>query len=259
MKCSNCGCENVENAKFCQRCGSVLESDRGSLTERMLRLLKDNLFMALCILQSISTGVPLIGGDISVISILITIFLWLVFAQGKKDIVASDHVRCISGTIFASYVVAWVMSGILAFCSLLFVIFALTMDKAKLWNLFHSQIEPYMNRYFDGITLTTSFYLLLIALVVVIIAVICACLNVFGTRRIHRFVQSLYKNLECGQMGIVKRGAAQTWMMVFGILHAASAIFLPGGNAVSFLGNGCSSAVFILGSILVGKYFGDFR
>lgn len=261
MKCSNCGCDNAENARFCQRCGSALAIDRHPLSERMLRLLNDNIFMTLCILYSVSTGFSLISGGVPIVGIIMTTFLWLVFAQRKNGIITPKHLRYISGTIFASYVINWVLCCIVAFCGLFLAVLPFTMNKVELWNIIYPEIDSYINGYFEDFTLITmNFYLLLVSAILIIIAIIGACLNVIGRRSIHRFVQSIYKNLECGQINLVRRGRAQVWMMVFGILNGVSAaIALTGGNMDSFLEEGCLSAVFIMSSVLVNKYFGNLK
>lgn len=261
MMCINCGYDNAENARFCQRCGSVLEYNQCSLSELMLRLLNDNIFMILCILYSVSIGFSLVSGGVPIVGIIMTTFLWLVFAQSKSGIITPKHLRYISGTIFASYVINWVLCGIVAFCGLFLAVLPFTMNKVKLWNIIYPEINSYINGYFEDFNLITmNFYLLLVSAILIIIAIIGACLNVFGKRSMHRFAQSIYKNLECGQINLAKRSATQAWLIVFGTLNAISAaLALTGGNMVSFLEEGCLSAVFIMSSVLVNKYFGNLK
>lgn len=260
MKCIKCGSDNAENARFCQRCGSALVYGQNSLSELMHRLLNDNIFMTLCILQSISTGFSLFSGDIPIVSILMTIFLWLIFAQRKNGILRPNYVSYISGTIFASYVINWVLCCIMVFCGLLLAVMSFMSDTNKLWDMFYSGIDSYINSYFGAGTSIMNFYLLFVSAFLIIIALISVCLNVIGRRSIHRFVQSIYKNLECEQINLVRHSTAQVWMMVFGILNGISAaIALTGGIMASFLEEGCSSATLILSSVLVKKYFGNLK
>lgn len=258
MKCMNCGYDNAENAAVCQGCGSALAVDQHSLPKRMLGLLNDDIFMILCILYSVSIGFSLIRGNVSVVSILMAIFLWMVFVNSKNGILNSNSVRYISGTIFASYVIKLVLCCIVAFCGLLLGILTFTMDATRLWNMIDHAVRPFIGAYLGYFTELAKFYLLVISAVLIILAVMSLCFNVFGWRSLHRFVQSIYKSLECGQINLAKCGAAQAWMMVFGILYAVSAVLvLPGGNMVSFIENASLSAVFIMGRVLVRKYFGD--
>lgn len=258
MKCTNCGYDNIENARFCQGCGAELPPNRQPLSERLLQLLNDNNFMVLCILFSVSTGFSLIGGGLPVIGILMTIFLWIAFAQSKKGIISPNYIRNISGTIFASYVINWVLCGLMALCGILLIILSATVDMTELWNRLAYELGPYMYDYLEGFGMITNFFLIFVSIALIIIAVVIACFNVFGRRTIHRFVQSIYKNLESGQMYLTKCGAAKTWMMVFGIVNAISAVLaLARAGIFSFLEEGCLSAVFFLSSVMVSKYFGD--
>lgn len=116
MRCTNCGYNNDGDARFCKSCGFAMSFNQNPLAERILPLLKDDLFMALCILYSISVGFSLISGGMPVTRILMTIFLWLIFSQSRKETIASNYMRCISGTIFASYVIKWILCCIVALC-----------------------------------------------------------------------------------------------------------------------------------------------
>ena len=260
MKCLDCGYDNTENARFCERCGSALDFNRNSLSELLFLLLNDNIFMALCILYSVSVGFSVISGNIPIVGVIMTIFLWMVFTQRKNGSSTPNYFRYMSGTIFASYVVNWVFCCIMALSGLLFAILPFVIDTTKLWHMFYSKFHAYIKDYYEVFDLIANFSLLFFAFVFIAIAAVIACLNIFGMRTIHRFAQSIYKNLEYGQINLVKRSAAQTWIFVFGILHAVSAASaLTGGSLFSFLNEGCLSAVFILGSILVNKYFGNIQ
>lgn len=256
MKCVNCGHDNEENARFCQGCGAALETNRNSLSELMLQLLNDNMFMVLCILLSVSVGFSLITANFSVVNILMTIFLWLVFAQSKEGNSSPKHMRCVSGTIFASYIIQWVLCCIYALTGLFFTVLYF-MSKDRLWEAFYSEFGSYFGKYFGVFNSVADVVLILFSIGLIIMAIVGACLNAFGRRTIHRFAQSLYKNLEYGQANVVKCGAAQAWMIVYGVINALSAaLSLSGGNLSTFLEKGCMSTVFIMGSVLVNKYFG---
>lgn len=258
MKCMNCGYDNAENAGVCQGCGSALAVEQRSLPKRMLGLLNDNIFMILCILYSVSIGFSLVSGNVSVVRILTAIFLWMVFSKSKNGAIPSNSVSYISGTIFASYVIQLVLCCIVGLCGLLLVILTSTMDTTRLWNMIYPGIRPFIGADLGHFTELAKFKLFLISAALILFAVIGLCINVFGWRRIHRFVQSIYKSLERGQINLVRCGAAQVWMMVFGMLYAISAVIvLIWGSLNSFFENACLSAVFIMGRVLVRKYFGD--
>ena len=54
------------------------------------------------------------------ISILITVFLWLTYADAQKGFANEKHLQFISGTVYAQYVIMNVVSAILIVCGVLF-------------------------------------------------------------------------------------------------------------------------------------------
>ena len=68
-----------------------------TVADRVLPALKDGIFLAICILMSASCLISLSMDSIPLINILATVFLWLTYAQSRKDIVDAKHLRCVSG------------------------------------------------------------------------------------------------------------------------------------------------------------------
>lgn len=264
MKCLNCGYDNNnEDAHFCQGCGTALKSNLNTWAEQIILLLKDDLFMILCILYSVSTAFSLINlGVFTIIGILMTIFLWMLFAQGRKGIIDSKYMHYISGTIFAAYIVKWIQCVISVLYGVMLVIFSFSIQSGKFWGIFDDMFDidimPYMDDYFEGLNLITNFYLLLASAAIIVSAIIGMIFNGFGRRAIHRLAQSVYKSLEGGKIYLFRCEAAQNWLMAYGILNAIYAVVsLPRGDVAAFLNGGCWSAAVIIGSILVRKYFAD--
>lgn len=257
MRCINCGYENEEDARFCVNCGSGLAYNRNPLEGIMSRLLKDNLFMVICILYTVGVAFSLLGGEIQVIRILMTIFLWLLYVQHRKGIVDSNYMRCISGTIFASYVVRWVICGLLVICGCFLIATAILMESSSRWSMVYSAVRPYIDGYNRIGTAYAEVFLTIFSLALIFGSIIAMVINVAGMRSIHRFAQSLYTSFDDGRLNIVKCGTARVWLMIFGIFAAFSA--LTSGGAYSLFGEGCLAAALILGSILVKKYFGNFE
>lgn len=261
MKCYNCGFESPDGFAYCPKCGAAavsepqwaapMQAQRPSQAiERITMVLKDSLFLALCILFTVGTVVPLINRNFSVISILLTIFLWLVYAKSQKDIVAKDHLRNISGTVFAMYVVYYVGAGALALGGLCFIIFGSS------GNAILSEILLYMDVDVYGMAGFMSVFMSVIGFAFIIAAVAVALVNFFGIKSIHRFAQSVYKGLDDDTVQPIKAGTASAWLMVFGIftgINAASALF--NGNLVAFIASGASCAADIIAFMLVKKYF----
>lgn len=256
MKCTNCGYENMGNAQFCPNCGAALDSRPIPLTGQVLSLLKDHLFLALCILYSVSVGCSLISAGLPLLNILMVIFLWLLFSQGRKGVVSANYIRCISGTVFASYVINWIVFCAIALCGLLFILLGSFVGAAGLWDILYSQLAPYLGSFTVFFSTAAGFSLVLIAVILFIVAIAGILFNIFGRRSIHRFVQSLYQSLERGTANVVKCHTARIWLMVFGVLNGISALSdFASRSLSSFLAEGSLAAALIIGSILVGKYF----
>lgn len=255
MKCINCGYDNDEDAHFCINCGSSLAYNRNPLEGIMSRLLKDSLFMVLCILYSIGVVFSLLSRDIQVIRILMVIFLWLLYAQSKRGTVDSKYMRYISGTIFASYIVRWILGCLLVLCGFFLLAVAIMMESSSQWETLYSAIRPYIEGYNRIGGDYADLFLVLFSCLLILGAIIAIIINVAGMRSIHRFAQSLYRSLEEGQWNMVKCGSARIWLMIYGVFGALSAS--RSRNAFSFLGEGCLAAAVIIGSVLVKKYFGN--
>lgn len=256
MRCINCGYENDENAHFCINCGSNLAYNRNPLKEIMSRLLNDSLFMVMCILYTAGVVFLLMSRELPIIKMLMVIFLWLLYAQYRKGIVDSKYMRCVSGTIFASYVVRCILGCLLVVLGFFLFALAAVMETSSKWREIYFIISPYIDRY-SGIGAGYEYQALAITAVFLIMAaIIFTIINVAGMRSIHRLAKSLYKSLDEGKISIIC-GSARTWLMVFGIFTGLFA--LNSGRVFSLFGGGCVAAALFLGSVLVKKYFQRFE
>ena len=262
MKCTFCGFEHEENLNFCPSCGRQLTADALSLNpmaDRFSNVLNDGLFLVICILMSVSAVVGLLfNGSLPIFEILFTIFLWLCFAQGKKGFIEHAHIRSISGTVFAYYIVNFVLSGILAVCG--FVISAFVgliqsspqileelMGEAELATLEEFSI---LEGFSDVIGETVVILFIIIATVVILI-------NIFGIRKIHKFVQSVYKSVEYNENRIVFAKAARSWLIVLGALGIVGALLNitdSTSNALSIVAQSSSSLCGIFAGALINKH-----
>lgn len=260
MKCTNCDHDNQGGSRFCQNCGTPLPFRQFFLPEQVLLFLKDSLFLAVCILYSVSLGFSFLHGGLPIISILMTIFLWLLYSQGRAGLAAPNYIRCISGTVFAYYVVQWVAYCAFALSGFLLLVLGSFMDTTGLWQAIYPEIRSYLGGYTRFFTSVTTIFLMVFSVVLIMIAIVGICFNIFGMRSIHRFIQSVYQSLASGQTRLIKCDTARIWLMVFGVLRAVSALSgLFTKNMSSFISEGSAAAAMILGSILVGKYFVKFE
>ncbi len=254
MCCANCGAPCVEGDTFCTGCGTALKQNF------LLAPLRHPLFLALCILISCGCGLAFISGEFSVISILLTIFFWLTYASAKKGVVSQTHLRSISGTFFASYVVNFVLFGVIALAGVLIFISLLLLGTGS-WAASFLEIETDLQKLQDvlagGVAGMTFISVIAIVLLIVflVIAAVGIILNILGYRKIHKFAQSLYLNVYSENPILYKPGTVSGWMIAFGIFFGLSALSNLGDDLWLFLENGAYSAAFFVGNAWVRKHF----
>lgn len=290
MKCYKCGVESAEDFTFCPKCGAdqryaPAEAPDASQTQRtavlnggepsfdpgepsagagtmsgyILTTLRDGLFLAICILFSVSAVFSLFNRNISVITILFTIFLWLAYAKAQKGVASREHLRCISGTVFASYVVGYVIAGCVALVGLMMVVMfggGNGIFLAEILEVLENEIGTFGNFYDLYGSLVVSGIAAFMGVIVILIAAGVAVVNYFATRSIHRFVQSVYQSIGKNEAYLAKVNAAKNWLMAFGIIEAISSVQALGNrDIISFISTGSAAAAYIIGSIIIKKYY----
>lgn len=222
MKCSNCNCELNGNFAFCPKCGAKIEqyayTTPNPMAVKIPAFLKSGLFLAICILTSAGAFLQLISDDIPVLSILMSIFLWLLYATSVKGNPAySNYMRLISGTMFAKYVVNWVLCGAVAFFGVLmaYVSAWVRLSQFSLDDvsaMFGYSFDDIGDVFYQGENILDSVFsltgwgisvgFLFMAVICILAAIVLALVNIFGTRSIHKLAQSLYR-CEMGQTNTV--------------------------------------------------------
>ena len=274
MKCNNCGFENQKDFGYCPNCGApkaveqpVAEQPQtveavslNPAADKILWALKDNMFLVLCILMSASCVLSLIGG-LPVINILITIFLWLTYADAQKGFANEKHLQCVSGTVYASYIITNVACGILIACGVIFgAIFSLFANTPEFISGFEAALSEYefseLGVEFADIPqalLATAGWF--IGFLFIFIAAIGLVINLLGMRKIHRFAKSVYQGIMYQNPDFKNPRAAKNWLLFFGICSAISTVTsLTSGNITSILATGCTAASEIIAYILIDKY-----
>lgn len=261
MKCNNCQNEILENSSYCTNCGNPINNVQSSTKQKLLSIFNDSLFLAICILITVSTGISCLVGSFSVLHILFTVFLWLIFSAAKKGKVDDDKMRCVSGTIYASYIISWIGIVILSVCSVAGIVFSSILGGSALAKKLISEIiadsdsiRIILDKFSSQPSLSLSIILSVICVVLLLISVIATIFNICGTGNIHKFAKSLYLSAQTDTYNIHKLSAAKNWLLVFGILEAISAL---GSilNIFSFFISGTLAAAYIIAYILVRKYF----
>jgi len=264
MKCEHCGFENELAFSCCPNCGAPATAatseeiivPTNSAADRILRVLKDPLFFVLCILMSASCALQLISSGINVLTVLFTIFLWLTYAQVRKDIADAKHLRCISGTVYAEYILVNVSAILLIVCGALFGLAfgALAGDPTFTTEILSA---------FDGAPIDTNMIAQLLGsvsgvVIFVVFALIGAAMlviNLFSTRYIHRFAKSVYQSVEDGTLTLKHGKTAYGWLWVFGIFSGISFLgTLGSGDLIAILADGSACAMPIIAALLMKKY-----
>lgn len=260
MKCARCGFESAEDFNFCPVCSEpqtpVEPVSINPAADVVMPALKDNLFLAICILITIYCGLALVSGTLPLIQILATIFLWLVYAQSKKGFVSENRLRNVSGTIYAGYVINNVVFGIIAFCGIFIGgIFNLVANTAEFTEIMAETLTEYEINLGD-IDLTDELMSLggwVIGFVFLFIAAIGLLINILGYRKIHRFAKSIYQSVMYGAVNFENARGAKNWLIVFGVFTAISAVGSISSGIVA-VSSGCLAAAQIIASVLIVKY-----
>lgn len=273
MKCKNCEFEYSEQYDYCPNCGAPNAAEQpvseqpqtveavslNPAADRVMSALKDNGFLALCILMSISCVLSLSGG-LPLINILLTIFLWLTYADAQKGFANEKHLQCVSGTVYASYVITNVASIILIVCGVLLGvlvgIFAGTAEFAAGFNEAISQYDlgEFAFSYEDIPQVLMGLIGVLIGVVFVVMGVIALVINVLGTKKIHAFAKSVYMGIMFQNPNFLNARAAKGWLLALGVLSAIGAALTVSSEPVVAIASGCEAAAAIIAAILIEKH-----
>ena len=220
--------------------------------------LQSSLFLVICILTSAGCGIEILNEQVSIIHVLLTIFLWLVYADGRRGIVNAKNLRCISGTVFASYVVNYIRFALIAAAGVLIGLFTFLKGSSDIWSLLLDKLEI---DFIPKILITASN--LLITILGVFIAVICVgvaivgiVLNRIGYRKLHKFAQMIYLSADSEEPIFYHAFQVRIWTMVFAVLYYISAAFsFVRLDLAQSAGNVIFATVFLISSIWIGKFF----
>ncbi len=282
MRCNSCQNEFEGNVAFCPHCGApVAESTPDSGVSQPLpvtgeptpvfetgaplminpllaktdALVKDKLFLAACILQTAANALPLFNrfSGFNVLGILVTVFLWIIYAESKKGLPNPQRIRVLSGVVFAYYVILYVCAGLLALMGIL-CFFSFT----KWVNLFtdafsgNAQIDTPL----DSLVSMGGWF---VGLVLIISAAIMAVLNFFAYGKIHKFVKSCYENILNNVNNLENRNITFVWMIVLAVFQGIGALGNIVTHPISTVVAGCGCAFTIIIALLIKKYYSEYN
>lgn len=225
-----------------------------TVANKVLPALKDTMFLVICILMSVSCLISLSLGNLPLINILATVFLWLTYAKSRKDIVDTEHLRCISGTIYAEYVIAYVVAVLFVVVGIILAIaFSfLTQESTLMQDVLSAISEDIVSSSILNLIASVSGIILLVAFV--FLAGIIVVVNLFITRYIHRFVKSVYQSVEANALELKHTNAAKICLYIMGGFSAVSALSYL-GSPLLFLSHAADCAVAFFAARLIQKYF----
>lgn len=256
MNCNNCGFENAQDALFCKQCGAQLQTPEvavNPVAEKILGVLKDKLFFVICILVTASAGLALLSGGIQPLTILFSVFLWLIYSQSQKGIVNAEYIKNVSGTVYANYIINNVLGSIIIVVGIVLgILFSFSGIAPKIAEALKITIGNYSGNLAALPTAMATIAGILFTVIFIVAGATVLVLNFFSIRQIHKFVKSTYKSVMSGVFEIEKIQAARIWLMVMGIIAAVSALFT--GSALTILAGGASAAAGILASLLIKKH-----
>lgn len=268
MKCKNCGYESEKDFAYCVNCGAAAEFEPvaepvslNPAADKVLPLLQTGLFLAVCILMTVSTAASICSGSISVINILITIFLWCAYSSAQKGYVDVNQLRNVSGTVYASYIITNVLAGIIAGLGILCAALISQIniyDIIDVFEEFSLELSQYNIDLYDISRGITSFLGVIIAVVFILIAVAVFVINILGVKKIHRFIKSVYTGVAYQNPNFEKAVAAKNWIMFFAVISGVSALgSISSFSILSLAASGCQCAALVIVYILIDRYFVD--
>lgn len=266
MKCNKCGYETEQDFVFCPTCGEEQkkEPEINTAAEKIFPALKDNLFLAMCILLTVSAGCTLLaGGGIPVITVLFAIFMWIVRQKAQEGVVDVANMRHISGTVYANYVVTNVVCilglvclGITAISFAIVGAESISMVLTNVAVLWESVNNP-TGKLAGLITGFASIVAWIIIILCAVIFAVALILNQKGYRKLHILAKSVYMGVQNNDLKFTEHiKSAKTWLWVFAILSCVNAVGSM-SNLLTFVSAGCTAAATVIAAVLVGKYLLD--
>ncbi len=265
MVCKKCNAEIEDGITFCPFCGEKAIIDNEPVAEiiteappknKILDMLSDKIFMAMCILLSVNVGAGVMNGSFDIFGILILIFMWIVFAGVKNGKDVRNNMRAISGTLFAEFVTFIALAVIFG---LIFIVLIAAVSIAG--PLFREALAESLNITIGGsefdlsllgeIDLSTIGVGIFVVLLVVFEAVFAVA--IITIKKIHSFAKDLYQNLDTPEC-LTKVESGRAWMIVLSVFACISVLSSVGGGIISFLASASSATIYILAAILIKKH-----
>ncbi len=262
MICKNCQTEVQDGVKFCPTCGAFMEQQAGAEYQpsgvnpeesafvygMFKQECSSKLFLALCILASVSPVMTLLSMGLSgiisaVIPALLAISCWLLYvsATQNKDVASLvNPLKIVSVVTTVEWVINWVAVGLVGLAAIICFAGADAMDDAM----------PMITDAFGGVITGDMFegMFAVLGIVMLIVAGVLVVINVFYYGNLRKMTASFKDSAMYGRFMVQKVGTVKTWLMVMGILSAISAISSFTASFFGGLASACGAAAMIVAS-----------
>ncbi len=215
MKCEVCGYTSSTNFQFCKYCGAPAP-DKTFINHpnpKTLLSIKSGLFLAICILFTASS----ILNPFNIINVICTIALWLIYANGRKNIINPTHIKILSGCTFATEIIMIIEGiGVILFSSI-FTISAIIVPFADTSTPTYSDSYYSSSSSADSSTIGIIVFLIL-GISLFIAGIVIIILSFTTLHPTHKFIKSLYNGIENGVEDVHNPKKARIALIVIAIL-----------------------------------------
>ena len=269
MKCKYCGFESEQDFKFCAKCGSNSSTDQAEpvhaavvlnpASEKLLPVFNDKSFLALCILMTITAACGIFSAGLPIIDILLAVFLWMTYTKAKNGYVDASHLRCVSGTVYADYIITNVAAIILIVCGVIIsVLLSLLTANGDLMRevirALGSEIPQFYDIYYELPSFLLNGVGIILGGIFVLIGVFGLIINVMGKKKLHRFAKSVYQGVLNYNADFYKPSAIKGWLIFFAVMEIISAASSISANFLAAASAGCAAASCFVSISLIKKH-----
>ncbi len=265
MKCNNCGFEHEQDFEYCVNCGtkvaqqnfvSVESVSLNPAEDIVLPALRDKLFLVLCILMTVTCAISLLASRIPLLNILITVFLWLTYADAQKGFANEKHLQFISGVVYAQYIIVNVVSIIFIVCGILFgALFSTIVDDSNFIIEFTKQLEQFGINPANASQFISYMTVWFLGGLVVFIGVIALVFNILMMKKIHRFAKSVYMGVMYQNTEFENPRTVRNWFIFVAVCGGITTLSSVAAGPLAIVSNACVIATTIMVIVLLNKHF----